>query len=122
MSARATVPCGSCRLCCINAAIVLHPQCGDIVETYERRATAHPLTGETVFMLKHKPNGDCVYLGPDGCTIHDRAPAICKEFDCRRAFLKFRRHERKQLVRSGAVDQATFDAGKQRLHTLENGA
>jgi len=34
------------------------------------------------------PNGDCVYLGADGCTIHGRQPAVCKAFDCRVFFRK----------------------------------
>lgn len=28
-------------------------------------------------------NGQCVYLGDEGCTIHDTRPDKCRKFDCR---------------------------------------
>ena len=34
-------------------------------------------------MLDHKSNGDCIYLGDTGCTIHARRPQMCRELDCR---------------------------------------
>lgn len=34
-------------------------------------------------MLAHKDNGDCIYLGDTGCTIHERKPQQCREMDCR---------------------------------------
>lgn len=34
-------------------------------------------------MLAHKENGDCIYLGVGGCSIHDRKPRMCREMDCR---------------------------------------
>lgn len=34
------------------------------------------------YVLRHQENGDCIYLGPDGCTIHGHHPAICRTFDC----------------------------------------
>ena len=35
-------------------------------------------------MLDHKPNGDCIYLGNGGCTIHESKPRMCREMDCRK--------------------------------------
>jgi Fe-S-cluster containining protein len=49
-----------------------------------------------VVALKHKPNGDCVYLGEDGCTIHGQQPYVCKSFDCRLNYLKYRDVPRNQ--------------------------
>lgn len=37
---------------------------------------------ETV--LKHKSNGDCIYLDAHGCTVHEDKPILCKVFDCRK--------------------------------------
>jgi Fe-S-cluster containining protein len=54
----------------------------DDVSSYEHEPVAHPLTGAPAIALKRQRNGDCFYLGPTGCTIHDRAPALCREFDC----------------------------------------
>jgi Fe-S-cluster containining protein len=34
-------------------------------------------------MLDHKPNGDCIYLGQTGCTIHEDKPLMCQRMDCR---------------------------------------
>lgn len=69
--------CGGCVECCRGDAIFLHPECGDDVSMYDWE----PYEGRPI--LKHKPNGDCIYLGDKGCTIHDRAPVICRELDCR---------------------------------------
>lgn len=66
-------------------------------------------------MLAHKANGECVYLGKKGCTIHDRAPIVCKAFDCRR-WLKAILDANYTPV--GDIDQATLDAAWARIDTL----
>lgn len=33
--------------------------------------------------LAHNPDGDCVYLTPAGCSIHERRPRMCRTMDCR---------------------------------------
>lgn len=38
--------------------------------------------------LQHKFNGDCVYLGDKGCTIHETKPFACRLYDCRDAVPK----------------------------------
>ena len=38
--------------------------------------------------LQHKFNGDCVYLGDKGCTIHESKPFACRLYDCRDAVPK----------------------------------
>ena len=65
---------------------------GDAISRARRPAVAYetillPLAdGATIEVIKPRPNGDCLYLGPGGCTIHDRAPAICRAFGCRKYF------------------------------------
>lgn len=72
------VPCGTCTACCQGDAIFMHPECGDDPSQYETEMY------EGRVILKHKPNGDCIYLDrAKGCTIHERRPAICRELDCR---------------------------------------
>lgn len=115
---RAKVPCNGCRLCCINDMIILHPEMGDDTGAYETVPCRNPITGKPARMLAHKANGECIYLGAGGCTIHDRAPAICREYDCRKMFLRFTRPERKRLIKAGLCDKSKFDAGRDRLHTL----
>lgn len=118
MAKRAHVPCDGCVACCINDAIILHPECGDDPSVYETEDIRHPFTGKPAKMLKHKPNGECIYLGKGGCTIHDRAPAICREFDCRRQFLQFSRNDRRRFIKAGVMDKEKFEPGRKRLHTL----
>lgn len=72
------VPCNGCTLCCQGDAIRLLP--GDDPTQYETEPHVHY---RDQLMLAHKPNGDCVYLGESGCTIHDRSPQMCREMDCR---------------------------------------
>lgn len=114
---RANVPCGSCRLCCRADVIMLLPEEGDDVASYEHEILRLPEGVGAV--VKKGADGNCIYLGVDGCTIHDRAPAICRIFDCRRWFLSKTRPERRRLVKAGMADKEIFEAGRERLHTLE---
>lgn len=41
-------------------------------------------------MLAAKPNGDCHYLGHQGCTIYESRPEQCKNFDCRVLYKQMR--------------------------------
>lgn len=111
---RASVPCGSCTACCRGELIVLHPEAGDKVETYETVDIIHPLNGKPAKALK-MVDGACVYLGESGCTIHDRAPTICQEFDCRK-FVKMigSRADRRRRARKSEVVRA----GIERMSTL----
>ncbi len=72
-----TVPCNGCMECCKGpdrGLLVLldglHP--GIKVE----RCGAYGF-------LARKLNGDCLYLGENGCTIYDVRPQECRQFDCR---------------------------------------
>lgn len=116
------VPCNGCTACCQYDLIFLHPECGDIVASYRTMPARNPLTGREGLALQHKPEGGCIYLGEAGCTIHDRSPAICREFDCRRFYLGFTRPERRRLLRSGVIHKDVLDAGKARLDTLKEEA
>jgi Fe-S-cluster containining protein len=83
-----TVPCGTCNECCRGDAIFLHPECGDIPSLYECEDY------DGAIILKHQPNGDCIYLDRDkGCTIHGRRPTVCREMDCRLLVDRLSKHE-----------------------------
>ena len=119
-TARADVPCAGCTLCCRRDALILHPEMGDDPTQYETVPTTHPLTGEPAEMLAHKPNGDCVYLDRStGCTIHDRAPAICREFDCRAFYRRLvetsTRKDRRRMIERGLISKSVLVAGRKRL-------
>lgn len=118
---RQSVPCNGCTVCCRNELLFLHPEDGDDASQYETQAAVNPLTGRVGRALKRKPNGDCIYLGIGGCTIHDRAPALCREFDCRR-FLKRLggRPAQRRALKTGFITKELFDAAKARMHTLKD--
>ncbi len=112
------VPCNGCTLCCKNDTIVLHPQYGDDPSQYQTVPTVNQLTGEQVLMLDHKPNGDCIYLENNQCSIYEKRPVICKTFDCRRMYLGFTKAERLKMLKMGWIDKEKIEAGKKRLNTL----
>ena len=119
---RSIVPCNGCTACCQNDLLILHPECGDEPADYETMECINPVTGKSAIALKHKPEGGCIYLGSGGCTIWDRAPAICREFDCRKFYAKLitqttRRDRRKSPLRDW-IGGDVLRAGRRRLGTL----
>jgi Fe-S-cluster containining protein len=70
------LPCNGCTECCKREALFLYPEHGDDVSQYKTRV----IWGRRA--LRAKANGDCIYLGPKGCTIWRQRPIICREFDC----------------------------------------
>lgn len=113
-----SVPCNGCIACCKDDLIVLHPDEGDKPETYETMTITVP-SGESIVALARQENGWCIYLTEAGCSIHGRAPLICREFDCRRAFLKWDRATRRMLIAKGMASKEVMDAGRKRLDSLE---
>lgn len=69
--------------------------------------------------LKHRKNGDCIYLGRDGCTIRERRPHLCRIFDCRGHYLSKTRAERQELSTGSPLARTIFNAGRTRLKTLD---
>jgi hypothetical protein len=115
----ASVPCNGCTVCCRNELIFLHPEHGDIVAAYDAEPSVNPVTGKAGFALRRDENGACVYLGEGGCTIHDRAPAICRVFDCRQFLLGFGdRAAQRRALHEGRINRETYGAARERLHTL----
>lgn len=115
---RVEVPCGTCTACCKKGAIILHPEHGDDPAKFQTTIRKHPITGEPAHFVNHKANGECIYLGDTGCTIHATAPHICTTFDCRRAFLNAPRLMAKFGVGKDDLDRRVMKAGRRRLHTL----
>jgi hypothetical protein len=92
--------------------IPLLPERGDLIWTYKHEVVA-TAAGPKAVLQRGKT------VGRDGCTIHDRAPAICRAFDCRHLFLSKTRAERLALAISGVVSNEVFSAGRKRLKTLD---
>jgi hypothetical protein len=69
-------------------------------------------------MIAHKPNGDCIYLDEQGCSIHDRAPSLCRSADCRSLAVKIDFETAKLLHATGRLDFRVWDQGQKLLPTL----
>jgi uncharacterized protein len=115
------VPCNGCTACCRSGEmVILQSECGDVVSRYQTQVMYHGAI--PIVVLKRKSDGSCVYLGENGCTIHDWAPAQCKAFDCRELVQrldKIPRAQRIMMRRKGfKFNKEVEAAGRLRLQTL----
>ncbi len=69
-------------------------------------------------MLAHKPNGECIYLEPGGCSIHDRAPSLCRSADCRSIAYRLNFETARRLHILGKLDLRVWDRGRKLLEEL----
>lgn len=106
------VPCGDCRACCKQDRILLGK--GDDL----LRLKWHLEDGVPV--VDRKDDGQCIYLGKSGCSIHKNAPNICKRFDCRVLFLTTPKAQRRIRIEQNPTMRAVYEAGKTRAATLES--
>lgn len=105
--------CNGCGACCKGDLICLKPHLGDDPAIYQ---TVTLPSGEII--LAHAPNGDCIYLGPNGCDNYENRPFVCRQFDCRKFYALLSKKEREQLVKLGAISIEVIEAGRRRLATL----
>jgi len=104
------VACNGCTRCCRGDAVRLLP--GDDVADYEVELH-QTLKGE--FMLAHKSNGDCVYLGKSGCDIHGRRPQMCREMDCRVVAFHLSFTDARKLDKQGKFPMMVWRKGRELL-------
>ena len=69
-------------------------------------------------VLDRKDNGECFYLTPTGCGIHDKAPQICRRMDCRVLYLLTPADLRQRRVDENPHMALVYGAGRERLGTL----
>lgn len=75
------VPCEGCTACCRNFELVkISPE--DDAAQYDTQF-AQMEDGNLWHALKHKENGDCIYLENEKCQVYENRPFICRQFDCR---------------------------------------
>lgn len=113
------VECGSCTACCRSQDISLIPGRDD-PSLYDTETRINQATGQPDTMLKRQPNGDCIYLDREaGCTIWDKRPMLCRNFDCRVNYMRHRsnytRNEWRRAMASGEFDAEIMEAGRKRL-------
>ncbi len=104
------VPCNGCTLCCQGDAVSIQPE--DDGQAY--LTEPHPYI-QGGLMIAHKPNGECVYLDAQGCTIHDRAPSLCRTADCRSLAVRLDFDAARMLHRMGRLDIRVWDQGQKLL-------
>jgi len=110
---RNIVPCGDCHLCC-RLMTPIRPDKGDDPAQYQT-AICLQIGKDPFLILDRKDNGDCVYLGEHGCTIWDRAPVVCREFDCRNTYKNSDRAGRRLAIKRGTMSKEIFDRGRELL-------
>lgn len=111
------VDCGKCVACCQAERIILRPWLGDDPADYILEPEPVLIEGMFLPTIAHTQDGDCVYLDrASGCTIHDRRPLVCGEFDCGEIIRQLRRRgiNPKSRVRDGTLSKAVYKAGLQR--------
>jgi Fe-S-cluster containining protein len=77
------VPCGSCTACCTH--LHLHAE----IQPEELSAFPEAVKNDTIahgWRLPKKDNGECVHLVGGQCSIYERRPRACRDFDCRAYF------------------------------------
>ena len=108
------VPCNGCTLCCQGDAVRITEE--DNADEY--LTEPHPYIPNAL-MIAHKPNGDCIYLNDTGCSIHDRAPSLCRSADCRSLALKYDFDTAMQLHKMKRIDIRVWDKGKDLLKEMK---
>lgn len=63
-------------------------------------------------MIAHGSDGNCIYLGTNGCGIHDRAPSLCRSADCRELARTMSFERALALHKAGRLDLRIWDRGR----------
>jgi Fe-S-cluster containining protein len=102
------VPCNGCTACCRQQVVLLSDRDEANMAAYDYRRIGKHL------VLNNKPNGECTHLGPEGCTIYEKRPFVCRTYDCRKHLKCLAGNERRLFSRSALGDEA-----RKRLDTLD---
>jgi Putative zinc- or iron-chelating domain len=76
----APVPCNGCRECCWHHSVDVYPE-RERPEDFAYLLTE--VSADGVLQLRHRPDGACIHLGDNGCTIYKHRPHACRHYDCR---------------------------------------
>jgi Fe-S-cluster containining protein len=119
------IPCDGCTECCKSEQVILRPEAGDDLSTFDFEYIGSALyPGQRVPALKRDPRtGNCVYLQAQGCAIHDRAPAICRRFHCARTFKALGRMSRAKRdalwARGDVLEEKIVERGRDRYRLAQ---
>lgn len=108
------VPCNGCTLCCHGDAVRILPH----EDPGKWLTEPHPFVAGAR-MLAHAPSGDCIYLGPTGCTQHHDKPQQCREMDCRRLAASITFTQARKMSAQGALPITVWNRGRELLRALK---
>jgi len=103
LAALPPLDCSGCTECCKGDLIFLLPH---EIGVY----LSETIMGRQA--IQHKPGGDCIYLSPVGCMIHERKPEKCQGLDCRAVVIAAGLDVAKKHMSEGTITAA--------LERLEN--
>jgi Fe-S-cluster containining protein len=109
------VPCDGCTLCCQGDAIRLLKE-----DNPDEYLTEPHSFIRGALMLAHKPNGDCIYLEENECSIHNRAPSLCRTADCRAIAYKYDFETALKLHEAGSIDLRVWDRGNELIKKMRD--
>ncbi len=121
MKIRNKLVCGKCTSCCQwggdkNLAVKL------VEEDLRLGIKGWVHEDGSIRMFSNNDTGDCTYLDRDrGCTIHNRRPKACKEFDCRELLdmlMNMPNNHMTRVIASAAVNENEFEHREDSLITL----
>src|SRR3954471_633182 len=117
------VDCNGCRACCRREAVILMPEDTDplLLAACDEVPVPNPYNDEpTTRVLRHRPNGDCVFLGEHGCMIYEQRPVMCRVFSCvkfvGKVLATMSASKLRRAIRSGEFDSEIWNAGMKRLN------
>lgn len=67
-------------------------------------------------ILNNKPNGECIHLKDNLCSIYEKRPLVCRTYDCRKHW-KILPESEQLRFRESAMGRAAY----KRLSTLDAG-
>ena len=96
--------CNRCLRCCRDKKIQINPyESARLAKNLDLTTTEflHRYTTDNGAFLKFKQNGDCRFLGPEGCLVHPDRPLVCRLYPLSRHvndkeaewFSELQRHE-----------------------------
>lgn len=106
------VACAGCTVCCRDQLVLLMPD--DEPRLASLEFFEIDFKGEAYRSLKHKPDGTCIHLGVDGCSVYENRPEVYRSYDCRMQFLIMSRNQRRAWK-----NQDIWREARKRLATLD---
>jgi Fe-S-cluster containining protein len=114
----AKVDCEGCTICCHHQRVAVFPGL-DPIERYDVEeigaGNIQSPSGKDlgpILLLKQRPDGSCIHLGPKGCEVYEFRPRICRSFDCGAWFRSKPRPERQHYIRKDPTMRPLIERGR----------